>query len=450
MAIIYLKDLVYRLEICLALALCLAASAGCASSAPALDSLPPPLAGKFNLAVVASGSGEAGDPSEAHRRGVDYVNTLNQTGGAINAVFIGRAPELSDQQRLFNRLGELGYRLVIGTEAGYMDSMQAAAARNPGTVYLTVRGLKSNGGNFGSLDVPLEAAYFIAGLTAGARIEADIVPPPAPTPTPAGSGAPLPPTQPPTASNVQRLVGFIASYVTPEQFRYINAAALGMHITCPECRMDVRFLNAWASKEREKQLAEELFAGGAHVLFVSTLGNGAAEAVNNTRWLILEGLPESCQAMPQCLTSLSWNWGLVYQDLASKVQPGNFRSEFMYTVNSAGIQVAGLMPNEPLSSKVSTIPGNRLDFIRAYLVAFIQAQRKSTSIFSIDTFPDGVRDNRGNIIFAPEKVSGRADQTGLRDQDLQQFPPGADNHPCNPCIYWFAEWIRSELPWAGN
>jgi basic membrane protein A len=450
MAFLSIKRCLIRLQVWIVLGLLVLASAGCASGSQALANLPSPLPGKFNLAVVASGSGDAGDPSEAHRLGVDYVNTLNQAGGGVHAVFIGGVPELSDQQRLFSRLGEMGYRLVIGAEAGYMDSMQAAASRNPGTVYLTVRGLKSNGGNFGSLDVPLEAAYFVAGLTVGARIEADILPPPAATPTAGGSGAPLPPTQPAVAPNVQRLVGFIASYVTPEQFRYINAAALGMHITCPECRMDVRFLNAWNSKERERQLADELLAGGAQVIFAATLGDGAADAVKSPRWLVLETLPGRCQASNQCLTSVSWNWGLVYQDLALKVQPGNFRSESFYTVTSAGIEVAGLMPAEALSPKVNTIPKDRLDFIRAYLAAFIQAQRKPSSIFSIDTFPDGVRDNRGNLIFAPEKVSGRTDTASLRNQDLYQFPPGAENNPCGPCMYWFAEWIRSELPWAGN
>lgn len=426
------------------------ASAGCSSGAQALASLPSPLEGKFNLAVVASGGGEAGNPSEAYRLGVDYVNALNQGGGTIQAVFIGGVSELSDQQRLFSRLGEMGYRLVIGAEAGYMDSMEAAAARNPGTVYLTMRGLKSNGGNFGSLDAPLEAAYFIAGLTAGARIEADIVPPPAATPTPGSSGAPLPPTQPAAAPNVQRLVGFIASYVTPEQFRYINAAALGMHITCPECKMDVRFLNGWAANEREKSLVEELLAGGAHVIFASTQGGGAVDAVSSPHWLVLETLPGRCQVINQCLTSVSWNWGLVYQDLALKVQPGNFRSESFYTVTSAGIEVAGLMPSEALSPKVGSIPADRLEFIRAYLAAFIQAQRKSTSIFSIDTFPDGVKDNQGNYVIATEKLSGRTDLASLKEQDLHQFPPGAEKNQCYPCMYWLAEWIRSELPWAGN
>jgi basic membrane lipoprotein Med (substrate-binding protein (PBP1-ABC) superfamily) len=251
---------------------------------------------------------------------------------------------------------------------------------------------------------------------------------------------------------VQRLVGFIASYVTPEQFRYINAAALGMHMTCTECRMDVRFLNGWNADARERQLAEELLNGGTHVLIAATHGEGAKKAVEDrgNRWLVLESQPGRCQAINQCLTSVSWNWGLVYQDLALKVQPGNFRSEPFYTVTSVGIEVAGLMPTEALSSKVSTIPKDRLDFIRAYLTAFIQAQRKSTSIFSIDTFPDGVKDNRGSIIFAPEKITGRTDMASLRDQDLHQFPPGAENHPCDPCMYWYAEWIRSELPWAGN
>jgi basic membrane lipoprotein Med (substrate-binding protein (PBP1-ABC) superfamily) len=441
------------LALWLGLALLALASAGCGSRTEALARLPAPLPSRFNLAVVASGSGIAGDWSEPHRLGVEYFNRLNQTEGGINAVFISGVPELSDQQQLFSRLGELGYRLVVGVEAGYMDSMQAAASRNPGTVYLTLRGSRSNGGNFGSVEVPMEAAYFVAGLTAGARIEADILPPPAATPT-ASSGAPLPPTQPAPAAapNVQRLVGVIASFTTPEQLRYINAAALGMHLTCAECRMDVRFLNAWNAKAREMKLAEELLNAGAYVLFATTQGDGALDVVQirGNRWAIVESLPAKCQERPQCLTSVSWNWGLVYQDLAQKVQPGNFRSEPFYTLGSGGIDVSGMMPNEALSPKVSSIPQEKLDFIRSYLNVFLLGQRKATSIFSIDTFPDGVRDNLGNIVFAPERIAGRPDLASLREQDLHQFPPGAPNYQCYPCMYWFAEWIRSELPWAGN
>lgn len=415
--------------------------------------IPPPMPGKFNLAVVSAGDGTDLGWSQAHWLGVLAIRQSSSAGGQVHAEFIGGAAELYNQEELFRRLAEMGYNLIIGSEAGYMDSMEAAARRYPSNTFLTVRGVRHNGANYGSLDVPLETSYYVAGLAAGARIEADAAPlAPAPGATP---GAPLPPTAtvtPQTGAAVQRRVGILAGQVTPEQFRYINAAALGVHSTCPGCVIEVRFLKGWDNRERERSLAAEMLRDGAHVLLVTTRGQGAIEAVQDrpTRWLVLEALPERCRQHNFCLTGVYWNWAPVYLDLANKVQPGNFRAEVFYTAAANGIGLVGLMPNEAPTPGLGSLPQNRLAELRARVVDFQLGKWNSIDVFSTRAVPGGVRDNseNHNIIF--DDSANTPPESSLRRKDINQFPPGDPENRCNPCIYWFPEWIVSELPWAGN
>ena len=85
----------------------------------------------------------------------------------------------------------------------------------------------------------MEVIKYIAGMLAGSRAKTD--------------GNPK--------------LGYMATFPIPEELRLGNAIALGMRKTCPECTMDVRWINTWHDPVIEKEAAASLFDAGAQVVF---------------------------------------------------------------------------------------------------------------------------------------------------------------------------------------
>ena len=62
-------------------------------------------------------------------------------------------------------------------------------------------------------------------------------------------------------------VGYMATFPIPEELRLGNAIMRGVKVTCPECTMDVVFINTWHDPIKEKAGATSLFDAGAQVVF---------------------------------------------------------------------------------------------------------------------------------------------------------------------------------------
>ena len=62
-------------------------------------------------------------------------------------------------------------------------------------------------------------------------------------------------------------LGYMATFPIPEEIRLGNAIMLGAKKTCPECTMDVRWINTWHDPVKEKEGAASLFDAGAQVVF---------------------------------------------------------------------------------------------------------------------------------------------------------------------------------------
>ena len=58
-------------------------------------------------------------------------------------------------------------------------------------------------------------------------------------------------------------LGYMATFPIPEELRLGNAIMLGAKVTCPECTMDVRFINTWHDPQKEREAAASLFDAGA-------------------------------------------------------------------------------------------------------------------------------------------------------------------------------------------
>jgi len=192
--------------------------------------------GKFNVAMVLIGPHDDGGWSQSHYEGLEYVaeNVPN-----VHVAYVENVPEGTESEQVFRSLSRKGFDLIFGTSFGFMDPMETVAADFPDTTYIHISGYKTNGSNFGNLFGAMEDMKYLAGMLAGARAKMD--------------GNPK--------------LGYMATFPIPEEIRLGNAIALGMRETCPECTMDVRWLNTWHDPIIEKDGAASLFDGGAQVVF---------------------------------------------------------------------------------------------------------------------------------------------------------------------------------------
>ena len=192
--------------------------------------------GKFNVAAVLIGPHDDGGWSQAHYEGLVYVekNVPN-----VHVAYIENVPEGADSEQVFRSLARKGFQMILGTSFGFMDPMETVAGEFPDITFIHISGYKSNTTNFGNLFGAMEDMKYLAGMLAGARAKAD--------------GNPK--------------IGYMATFPIPEEIRLGNAIALGMKKTCPECTMDVRWINTWHDPVVEKEAAASLFDGGAQVVF---------------------------------------------------------------------------------------------------------------------------------------------------------------------------------------
>ena len=261
--------------------------------------------GKFNVGMVLIGPHDDGGWSQAHYEGLEYIKDNVEN---VNVAYIENVPEGADSEQVFRSLARKGFDLIFGTSFGFMDPMEAVAEEFPDSMFVHLTGIKSNETNFGNLMGAMENMKYLAGMLAGARAKAD--------------GNPK--------------LGYMATFPIPEEIRLGNAIALGMKKTCPECTMDVRWLNTWHDPIVEKDAAASLFDAGAQVVFTGADTPAVADvAQEKGKWGVTYDWFGSCK-VDACLTAPYWVWGPIYADIAKQVIAGTYKPGWQYFDSDTG------------------------------------------------------------------------------------------------------------------
>jgi len=237
-----------------------------ATEAPATElQIPEVEDGKFNVAMVLIGPHDDGGWSQAHYEGLLYIE---QNVPNTHVAYIELVPEGADSEQVFRSLARKGFDLIFGTSYGYMDPMETVAGEFPDAMFIHLTGIKSNFTNFGNLMGAMENMKYLAGMLAGARAKQD--------------------------GNMK--LGYMATFPIPEELRLGNAIALGMRKTCPECTMDVRWINTWHDPVLEKEAAASLFDAGAQVVFTGADTPAVADvAMEKGKWGVTYDWYGSCK-----------------------------------------------------------------------------------------------------------------------------------------------------------
>jgi len=368
---------------------------GCAPAAAPVE--------EFSVAMVLIGPHDDGGWSQAHYEGLTY---LQENMKNVKIEYIENVPEGSESEQVFRSLARKGHNLVFGTSFGYMDGMEIVAEEFPDTYLIHISGYKSNTKNFGNLFGAMEDMKYLGGMLAGSRAKMD--------------GNPK--------------LGYMGTFPIPEEIRLGNAIALGMKETCPECTMDVRWINTWHDPVIEKEAAASLFDAGAQVVFTGADTPAVADvAQEKGKWGVTYDWYGSCK-VDACLTAPYWIWGQVYTEIAEGVRAGTYEAGWHYfdaDVEAMGLY--GFMEGQKLTKGVAELPKEDVQKVKDTLAKMLAGE-----FDRFDVFAGPINDNHGNeIIAAGEK---------MEQADMDQFPPGAPGLECDYCMFWWADGITSELP----
>jgi basic membrane protein A len=375
------------------------------TAAPAQTGLqiPDVVDGKFNVAAVLIGPHDDGGWSQAHYDGLTY---LEKNVPNTHVAYVENVPEGAEAEQVIRSLARKGFNLILTTSFGYMDATGAVAEEFPDQTFIHVSGYKTNNKNFGNLFGAMEDMKYLAGMVAGSRAKTD--------------GTPK--------------LGYIATFPIPEELRLGNAFALGMKKTCPECTLDVRWINTWHDPVQEKAAAESLFDAGAQVVFTGADTPAPADVAQaKGKWGITYDWAGSCK-VERCLTTIYWDWGKIYAKIAQGVIDKTYKPGFDYfDADSGALGLFGFMEGQQPTKGMQDLPAADIQLVKDTLAKMLKGE-----FTRFDVFAGEIKDNKGKVIVpAGEKMV---------QADLDQFPPGAPGLECKYCMYWWADGVAAELP----
>jgi basic membrane protein A len=365
--------------------------------------LPETVDGKFNVAMVLIGSHDDKGWNQAHFEGLQY---LCENMDNVHVAYMEDVAEGGDSEQVFRSLARKGFDFVVGTSFGYMDPMEIVAEDFPDSTFLHLTGFKSNFENFGNFFGAMEDFKYLAGMLAGSRAKAD--------------GNPR--------------IGYMATFPIPEEIRLGNAIMLGVKQTCPECTLNIRWINTWSDPTLEREGAASLFDAGSQVVFTGADTPAVAQvAEEKGKWGVTYDHPASCTS-DACLTAPYWIWGPEYVRIAESVREGTYEAGYEYfDADSGAMGLFGFMEGETPQPGVADLPEEDVQLVKDTLAAMLAGDFNR-----FDVFAGPIMDNEGNVVLAEGEK--------LVQSDLDQFPPGAPGSECDTCMYWWADGIEAALP----
>jgi len=355
----------------------------------------------FQVAFVYVGPVGDGGWTYAHNEGRLY---LEKTAG-VRTTMVENIAEGAEAEQAIRNLARKENDVIITTSFGFMDPTEAVAQEFPNVKFIHVTGFKKNTTNFANLMGAMESMRYLAGMIAGARAIED------------GS----------------RVIGAVEPFPIAAVIRLLNAFALGVRVTCPDCQVHLRWINSWFDPVREKEAARSLLEAGADVIVTGCDSPGPVVAAGQAgKWGIGYDSSNACAATPdRCLTATYWNWGPVYADMVKQIRDGTWKPADYYLETDSGI--VALLGFEDGQIPAPGVPASVVPKIRE-----LHARMKKGEFTRFDVFAGPLRDNGGKEILPAGAT--------LTQEDLEGLSKLPDRPDCKVCMSWLVEGIVGTIP----
>ncbi len=291
-------------------------------AAPTPEATQPPAAAAPKLKACFIYVGPIGDLgwTHAHEMGRQYVQ--NKYSDWLETAYVESVSE-ADAARFIDRfVVEEKCNVVFTTSFGYMDDTLKAAQKYPDNIFVHVSGYK-RAPNMATMMADFYQIYYLNGLMAGALSK---------------SGK----------------VGYVGAHPIPEVLRHINAFTIGVREVNPEATVEVRWLYSWYDPGKAREAAESLIAAGVDVLAFTedspTVVQVAEEYTtqkNQPVYSFGHYSPMSQYGPKSMVSGQLVNWGLIYEDILTKIHLGIYTNKNLENVDYWGLLSGGWQLGAP-------------------------------------------------------------------------------------------------------
>lgn len=213
--------------------------------------------------------------------------------------------------------------IIFATSYGYMDYIEAAAAKYPSVIFCHCSGYKSNGKNFINYFGRINEARYASGVAAGMKLKEMI-----------DAG---------TITEDQAICGYVAAQniSSAEVTSGLDAFALGVQSVVAAAKVKVAVTNSWYAPTAEKSAAEALVSAGAKIIaqHCDTEQPQLVAAANTNVFGIgyNSNMTIAGQTDKSHITAPIWNWSVYYTQAVKSVIDGTWQPVNYYEGSSVGL-----------------------------------------------------------------------------------------------------------------
>lgn len=229
--------------------------------------------------------------------------------------------DLAEVEKVCEEMINQGATVIIGTSFGFMDGMEASAAKHPEVKYLHASGYKASE-NMSNYFGRMYQARYLSGIVAGMKTKTNSI-------------------------------GYVAAHPIPEVIRGINAFTLGVQSVKPEAVVKVKWTNTWYDPAKEKEAGKALIAEGVDVITQHQDTAGPLQAAEEAGISAIGYNTDMQAKAPKAyMTSPVWNWAPYYVEQIKAIKEGTWKSESYWKGLEDGIvSLAPITANAPTGAK---------------------------------------------------------------------------------------------------
>ena len=249
--------------------------------------------------------------SYQHLRGAEDMKI--GLGSRVELEWKENVAEGDEAEVVMGQMAEDGCDIIFATSFGYMDAINAVAARYPDVKFEHATGYRRDHPNVSTYNARFYEGRAVEGLIAGRM----------------------------TKTNK---IGYIASFPIPEVISGINSYFLSARRANPDVELQIEWAFTWFDPEKETAAAQKLIADGVDVIASHTDSTAVlAEAAKTGGDVIGFGQASDMldYAPSPRVSSIIDNWGPYYFRRVGELFNGTYQQEDAFEGVSSGVVLLG-------------------------------------------------------------------------------------------------------------
>lgn len=321
----------------------------------------------------------------AHHNGIVSAMKSLDLDVEKQLLIVDHVPEDTQQVlHAIDTLVEQGANIIFGISFGYIDAMEAGAAKYPDVIFSHATGYKSNDTNFNNYFGRAYQARYLAGIAAGLK----------------------------SLQLHNNNVGYVAAYGTDyaETASGINGFALGVRAVNPKAVVIVKTLGAWADEVNEYAHAKKLIEKFGCGIIAQHCDSAQPQMAAQKAGVFGCGYnSDMTPAAPEAhLTAAIWNWDVYYRTAIETAMTCGPASNFVRQMGGSsyyeGLE-AGFVDISPLSDNCTKGTEKAVQKVKDLIVSgkwdvFSGTKLRISRDGTITIIDDDLMDSRGSLIVA--------------------------------------------------